>query len=176
MSDKIITSIFCCVYIYSLRHEPDICEKCVALPFKFVIIFRYRVYSEKGTALMFDFFPEIFGVMFVSVFVLIFATIVVTLVRGVSTWNKNNKSPRLTVDAAVVSKRENVHHSHHNTGTDGTMSYTTTSTTYYVTFQFESGDRLELQVQGYDYGMIAEGDRGRLTFQGTRFLSFERGM
>lgn len=135
----------------------------------------YRVYSEKGTVTMFDFFPGIFGVMFVSVFVLIFATIVVTLIRGVSTWNKNNKSPRLTVDAVVVSKRENVHHSHHNAGTDGAMSYTTTSTTYYVTFQFESGDRLELQVQSYDYGMIAEGDRGKLTFQGTRFLSFERG-
>ena len=26
----------------------------------------------------------------------------------------------------------------------------------------------------YEYGMIVEGDRGRLTFQGTRYLSFER--
>ena len=27
---------------------------------------------------------------------------------------------------------------------------------------------------GRDYGLMAEGDEGRLTFQGTRFLGFER--
>lgn len=123
---------------------------------------------------MFDLFPGIFEVMFVMVFVLIFSMIIVTLIRGVSTWNKNNKSPRLTVMADVVSKRENVSHTHNNSGMNGEMSYSQTSTTYYVTFQFESGDRLELNVQSYDYGMIAEGDRGKLTFQGTRFLGFER--
>lgn len=123
---------------------------------------------------MFDLFPGIFEVMFVMVFVLIFSVIIVTLIHGVSTWSKNNKSPRLTVMADVVSKRENVSHTHHNSGMNGEMSYSSTSTTYYVTFQFESGDRLELNVQSYDYGIIAEGDRGKLTFQGTRFLGFER--
>ena len=48
------------------------------------------------------------------------------------------------------------------------------STTYYATFQVESGDRMELRLSGAEYGMLAEGDRGRLTFQGTRYLSFER--
>jgi hypothetical protein len=33
---------------------------------------------------------------------------------------------------------------------------------------------MEFAVSGNQYGMIAEGDFGRLTFQGTRFLSFER--
>ena len=50
----------------------------------------------------------------------------------------------------------------------------TSSTTYYATFQVESGDRMELRLSGAEYGMLAEGDRGRLTFQGTRYLSFER--
>ena len=54
------------------------------------------------------------------------------------------------------------------------MSHTSTSTHYYVTFQVESGDRFELGVNGSDYGMLVEGDEGMLTFQGTRFLSFER--
>jgi hypothetical protein len=31
------------------------------------------------------------------------------------------------------------------------------STWYYVTFQVESGDRMELAVRGSDYGMLAEG-------------------
>ncbi len=48
------------------------------------------------------------------------------------------------------------------------------STRYYIAFQVESGDRIELSVSGADYGMLAEGDQGRLTFQGTRFLSFDR--
>lgn len=34
---------------------------------------------------------------------------------------------------------------------------------------------MELGVSGSEYGMLAEGDSGKLTFQGTRYLSFERG-
>jgi len=52
--------------------------------------------------------------------------------------------------------------------------HTTTSTRYFATFQVESGDRMELQMNGQDYGMLVEGDRGRLTFQGTRYLDFQR--
>jgi hypothetical protein len=33
---------------------------------------------------------------------------------------------------------------------------------------------MELQVDGSEYGMLVEGDQGRLTFQGTRYLGFER--
>ena len=44
----------------------------------------------------------------------------------------------------------------------------------YVTFQVESGDRMELAVSGREYGMLAEGDIGKLTFQGTRYLAFKR--
>ena len=54
------------------------------------------------------------------------------------------------------------------------MHHTTHSTTYYVTFQVESGDRMELHVAGHEFGMLIEGDRGMLTFQGIRYLGFER--
>ena len=47
-------------------------------------------------------------------------------------------------------------------------------TRYYATFEVESGSRIELAVRGEEYGMLAEGDRGRLTFQGTRYQGFER--
>lgn len=52
--------------------------------------------------------------------------------------------------------------------------HTTQSTSYYATFQVESGDRMELHVSGAEYGMLAEGDTGKLTFQGTRYLGFVR--
>ena len=52
--------------------------------------------------------------------------------------------------------------------------HTSTSTSYYATFQVESGDRMEFLINGREYGLLVEGDRGRLSFQGTRYLGFER--
>ena len=115
---------------------------------------------------------DMFGIMFTLVFVLVIGTFIVTAVRGISQWNKNNNSPRLTVPALVVAKRTNVTRHHHG-GANGHHHHHT-STTYYVTFQVESGDRMELHVPGSEFGMLIEGDHGKLTFQGTRFLGFER--
>ena len=72
----------------------------------------------------------------------------------------------------VTSKRQEVSHRHSN---PNTMDTYTNFTSYYATFQVESGDRMNWSVSGTEYGMLAEGDMGRLTFQGTRYLSFERG-
>ena len=120
--------------------------------------------------IMFAIFPIIFSLMFL----LIFGVVIFGLVKGISQWNKNNNSPRLTVPATVVAKRTNVSHQHHNHGVDHVGHHTSTSPSYYVTFQVESGDRMELHMAGNQYGLLVEGDRGKLTFQGTRFLSFER--
>ena len=116
---------------------------------------------------------DMFSVMFFLIFGIVIVMFIVTAVKGIGTWHKNNNSPRLTVEATVVSKRQNTDVHHHNTGDHGAM-HTTTSTTYYVTFQVASGDRMELHVGGREYGMLAEGDFGELTFQGTRYLGFER--
>ena len=108
-----------------------------------------------------------FGVLFTLMFILVFGIIIVTIVRGIGQWNKNNNSPRLTVPATVVSKRTNVSYHHHD-------HHTHHSTSYYVTFQVDSGDRMELHMSGQEYGMLVEGDKGNLSFQGTRYLGFER--
>ena len=118
------------------------------------------------------FMIDAFEVLFFLAFFAILAMIVITMVRGLLQWNKNNHSPRLTVPATVVTKRSSTTHAHHNTGNG--MMHTSTSTSYYATFQVESGDRMELHISGTEYGMLAEGDYGMLTFQGTRYLSFER--
>ncbi|WP_300638578.1 DUF2500 domain-containing protein [uncultured Oscillibacter sp.] len=116
----------------------------------------------------FDLMFSIFPFLFITVFVIVIGTFVVMAVRGVGTWSKNNASPRLTVSAQVVTKRTQVSHHHHQ----DSMSHT--STAYFATFQVESGDRMEFSVSGAEYGMLAEGDQGSLTFQGTRYLGFER--
>lgn len=118
--------------------------------------------------LMFGLFP----IMFFLVFAMVFGTFIFTAVQGFSRWNKNNNSPKLTVEATVVAKRGNTTRHHHNGA--GGHHYHTYNNTYYATFQFESGDRLELQMTGPEFGLLIEGDQGKLTFQGTRFLGFER--
>lgn len=118
------------------------------------------------------FFGGGFEIVFFLMFFLVSGMIIFNLLKGIGEWNKNNHAPRLTVDAAVVTKRHQISNHHHNNANGG--MHTTHSTTYYVTFQVESGDRMELCVSGREFGMLVEGDYGRLTFQGTRYISFER--
>ena len=110
-------------------------------------------------------------------FLAVFGMMIFMIVRGVGEWNKNNSSPRLTVEAEAVSRRTQTSTSQTPVAGDASSVHgfhTHYDTLYYVTFQVESGDRMEFRLSGREYGMIVEGDRGRLTFQGTRYLSFER--
>ncbi len=50
-----------------------------------------------------------------------------------------------------------------------------TSTRYFCTFEFEeSKKRIEFEVSGKEYCVIAESDKGYLDFQGEKFIRFER--
>ena len=103
----------------------------------------------------------IFPILFLGMFGLVFGLIVSTLVKSAKQNHANNNSPRVTADTEVVAKRTQVRGDHAHT-------------TYFATFQFESGDRLELNVPHNQFGYLVEGDKGKLTFQGTRFLEFQR--
>ncbi len=100
----------------------------------------------------------------VIIFVLFFAV----LFKNIGQWFKNENSPRLTVPAKIVDMRRQTHHHHSNGHHHHTHSY-------HVTFEVESGDRMELRVDRTEYGLLVLGDSGMLTFQGTRYLGFERG-
>lgn len=98
-------------------------------------------------------------IMAVGVFIIGF--ILYAIFSNVKQGIKNNQSPLLTVPVQVVSKRMHVQGDHSHT-------------TYFVTFEVQSGDRMELKVDGSEYGMLVEQDLGLLSFQGTRYVSFER--
>lgn len=125
---------------------------------------------DMGFALM----DRLFPLMFLVVFIFIISTIVGSLVSGAKRKHKNDQSPRVTADAKVVSKRMQVGQNRQSSG-DNDMMRSYTYSKYFVTFEFESGDRLELLVDGSDYGLLVEGDTGKLSFQGTRYLGFQRG-
>ena len=119
---------------------------------------------------MFDLSPIVFGV----IFIIVIGSIVASAIKGASEWSNNNKQPILDVNCKVVSKRFEVSRTPGHTDSNGLHHSGRTYTTYYITFEVESGDRMEFKVDSRDYGMIAENDLGKLTFQGTRFLGFNR--
>ena len=105
------------------------------------------------------FFGGRFSVLFVIVFLLILGMFIFVFVSNIARAARDRACPRLTVQARVVAKRAQVWNHY---------------TYYYATFEVESGDRMELSLDGEDFGLLAEGDSGELTFQGGKFLSFER--
>ena len=123
-----------------------------------------------GASSGFDFFGILFT-LFPIFFIIVFGIILFAVLKNIQEWSNNNKQPVLSVGAIVVSKRNDVSrtlHSHDN------HAHSTSTTRYYVTFEVESGDRMEFHVSGKEFGLLAERDKGKLSFQGTRYLSFER--
>lgn len=106
---------------------------------------------------LFTIIPLLVAVGFIIVIITIIVIIATSLKRGI----KNNNSPILTDAAKVVAKRMHV---------QGEPSHTT----YFVTFEIQLNERIEFKVSGKEYGQLAEFDIGILTYQGTRYLSFER--
>ncbi|WP_182104382.1 DUF2500 domain-containing protein [Niallia taxi] len=113
-----------------------------------------------------------FGPIFIGIiFIFVIGSILFTIFKGIGQWHKNEQSPRLSVPAIIKAKRTDVSRSSNN---DNNSLSSSTYTTYYLTFEFESGDRTEFHVSGKEYGLLSENDTGILNFQGTRFLGFER--
>ena len=101
--------------------------------------------------------------IFVAVF-LVMSAAVVFCFQNFTQWQRNQTAPRLIVGADVVSKR----------GDDpgDAENPPPLNGDYFVTFEMEGGDRMELKLPGRDFRRIAEGDFGRLTFQGSRYIAF----
>lgn len=125
----------------------------------------------------FDYFATggdfMFNIIFI-IFIFVFGCIIVSAVKGFSQWSDNNKQPILDINCKVISKRIDVTRHAGHQDANGQYISGGSSTNYYITFEFESKDRMEFKVNGSEYGMLIEGDYGKLKFQGTRFLDFTR--
>lgn len=109
--------------------------------------------------------PPLFSFFFTVIALVIGGTILYAIINGIRVWSKNNAAERMTEEARVLARRTYV------SGGSGDSS---ARTSYYITFEHADGQRTELQLKAEDYGLIVEGDRGILSYQGTRFLGFER--
>lgn len=110
-------------------------------------------------------------IMLFTIALLVIGIMVFVFIKVIGQWQYNNKQPVLTVDALIRGKRTNTH-THSNL--DNSIHHSSTSNQYYITFEVESGDRMEFLVPSEEYGLLMEGDKGRLTFQGSRYLGFNR--
>ncbi|MEK3714711.1 DUF2500 domain-containing protein [Paenibacillus sp. FSL R7-0333] len=99
------------------------------------------------------------------ILLLIAGFVAYTIWRGLKTWTTNQTSPLQSRVVTAVAKRTEVW---------GGRGYMGTHTSYYVTFEFHNGSRRELEVKPRAYAMIVEGDRGELSYQGSRFKGFVR--
>ena len=110
-------------------------------------------------------FMAVMTVLFFLTFAATIGLMIFMIVRSVSAQKKNDSQPKLTVPATVISKRTDLYR-RRNMGIG--------STVYFVTFQVQSGDRIELHLSGQEFGLLQEGDRGSLTFRGREFIGFTR--
>ena len=114
-------------------------------------------------------------------FIFIFA-----IYKIIKTVISNNNSPVETRKAKVISKRTDISsiggYQNNSINTYGrvnntsfnTMGPNNINTYYYATFEFDNKERKEFNIGQAKYGLLAEGDEGMLTYQGTRFKSFDR--
>jgi hypothetical protein len=108
------------------------------------------------------FFFKLFGGL---IFTIVIGMIVLAISKGLSTWFANNAAQLISQRCKIVDKRTEVW------GGSGNSS---TSTNYYLTFEFEDSSRQELPVSAKQFGLLVSGDQGELTYQGTRFKAFKR--
>lgn len=114
-----------------------------------------------------DAFLVIFFIAFIGIFIFIFATIFKSVSASINEKRYNDSQPVITKDVKITGKR---------TELSGGGKHSV-STSYFTTFEFaEDKKRLELEVTDGDYGLMAEGDLGKLTFQGRRYQQFQRNL
>ncbi len=78
----------------------------------------------------------------------------------------DSRAPQMTSRAYVVDKRTDVTASLSQGGD--------TQTRYYTTFELPSGQRLEFELPGSQYGQLVVGDVGELVWQSTRLQDYRR--
>ncbi|MCR5611314.1 MAG: DUF2500 family protein [Clostridiales bacterium] len=99
---------------------------------------------------------------FIAAAMMIFGSGIAFIIRKIVQEVNNSSLPEEQLEAVVVAKRM------HMTGGEHAATF------YYATFEFTDDRRMELVMNGSQYGALAEGDRGVLVKKGTRFVSFRR--
>lgn len=118
-----------------------------------------------------------FDIMFslVPIFiVIVFVIVIVGILTNGARYVKNASAPRSSRYARIVSKRIDVRHNSSNHAGDHHIHSSTSRTYYYITLEFDNGERQEYLDVKKLYGLVAEGDVGYAAVQGDWIVAFER--
>lgn len=119
-----------------------------------------------------------FNFMFTLVPILIaigFIVVIGGIIYRSVQYTKNASSPKESIYARVVSKRMDVrHHSNLNNDSSTIHQNSSSRTYYYVTLEFDNGERQEYLDIKKLYGLVVEGDTGFAQIQGEWIVAFER--
>ena len=107
-----------------------------------------------------------FNIIFIIVFGFIMAMVILQ-------WIRDKRSPRVVTMATIADKpiKKQRVRTRLSSGFGYRVHY---MNIYYVAFDLEGGERLELQVSKVKYNQLKKGTTGKLTFQGKRYISFEK--
>lgn len=113
-----------------------------------------------------DIFLTLFFIVFAAIFIGLFVLVIRPIVNAVAEKRYNDSQPVLTKDVTISAKR---------TAVSGGIGDSAVRTFYFATFEFDDNkERAEFRIPSNDYGLMAEDDAGKLTFQGRRYLGFAR--
>jgi len=108
----------------------------------------------------------LFAVAFIAVFAFILYVFISIISKYIAEKRYNDSQPVLAKDAIVTAKRTNV------SGGSGDSSV---RTIYFATFEFaDNKERAEFIIPFKEFGLLAEDDTGKITFQGRRYFGFVR--
>jgi hypothetical protein len=116
----------------------------------------------------FTLFSALFAVVFFGIFILIGYM----LVKSFAERSRNNSSPIVTSRVTITAKTTNT--AYRGNYIPDNINVQTPYNTYFITFEFVNGNRAEFNVPRSDYAYISEHDTGILTYQGSRYINFER--
>jgi hypothetical protein len=111
--------------------------------------------------------PFIIGLIFAA----ILGTVAYHLIKKSRQSARNKALPVLTVQAIVASKRTTAIAQSAEINPKYKVD---PSAKFFATFELEDGRTLELEVNSAQFAALNEGARGKLAYQGTRYLGFAR--
>lgn len=108
-------------------------------------------------------------VVILALVVLVFLTLALlpVILRATTAMRQASRvtnSPERSAEATVLGKRIEL----------PAIEGGRTGQRHFATFQLASGERIELELTGHQFGLLAEADQGTLRWKGPRYLDFDR--
>ena len=104
----------------------------------------------------------IIPIMFFAIFATVLVFMGIMFARATGNYKNNMKLPRISAHAKVVSRRTFSEPVANGAG----------RRKYFMTFEYDTGDRAEYAVSEDAYSYFDVGDEGTITVRGTEFISF----